>query len=75
MCSDKTGTLTENVMVFKEVVGIYNQSHISIETYNTNESEGQACMGVGQYSEAELQYRRPLRMCSFSDLAGRCILI
>ena len=28
-------------------------------------------MGGGEYSEAELQYRRPLPMCSFSDLAGR----
>ena len=28
MCSDKTGTLTENVMVFKEVVvTIFNQNH------------------------------------------------
>ena len=31
----------------------------------------QACLGGGQFSEAELQYRRPLPMCSFSDLACR----
>ena len=70
MCSDKTGTLTENVMVFKEVVGI-----MYVSMFSSNENDGQACMGVGQYSEAELQYRRPLPMCSFSDLAGRSILI
>ena len=74
LCSDKTGTLTENVMVFKEVVVIITKNHEkeSIFQCSSNENtDDQACMGGGQYSEAELQYRRPLPMCSFSDLAGR----
>ena len=73
MCSDKTGTLTENVMVFKEVVvTIFNQNHNNDKSVHLDdENTDQACLGGGEYSEAELQYRRPLPMCSFSDLAGR----
>ena len=76
--SDKTGTLTENVMVFKEVVvsPIFKTIMITLGKKCTfalshNEKTDQACLGGGEYSEAELQYRRPLPMCSFSDLTGR----
>ena len=57
------------IVIYNKTTVIKNR-HICLNSFYEN-LDDQACMGVGQYSEAELRYRRLSPRCSFSDLAGR----